>query len=267
MAEVVIIGGGIGGLCTAYALQERGYDVTLYEGAGTFQSPGAGLGIGANALKALDKIGLKEQVMEHSKILRKMIILSETGKPITETDSLMISERFGTDNVTIHRADLLHVLRNALKPGTIVLNKRCVDFVQDQGGVTLSFEDGETILSDAVVAADGINSIFRRKLVPGSTPRYAGYTCWRGVICDPGIEINELAATETWGPSGRFGIVPLAGGRIYWFACVKAKPLMQPPPIWGKAPGKRWRTPMSWREAWRQPVTRLRHLRILKAKE
>lgn len=120
MAEVVIIGGGIGGLCTAYALQERGYDVTLYEGAGTFQSPGAGLGIGANALKALDKIGLKEQVMEHSKILRKMIILSETGKPITETDSLMISERFGTDNVTIHRADLLHVLRNALKPGTIV---------------------------------------------------------------------------------------------------------------------------------------------------
>lgn len=47
MAEVVVIGGGIGGLCTAYALQQRGHDVTLYEGAGTFQSPGAGLGIGA----------------------------------------------------------------------------------------------------------------------------------------------------------------------------------------------------------------------------
>ncbi|WP_431785565.1 FAD-dependent oxidoreductase [Paenibacillus lactis] len=223
MANIAIIGGGIGGLCTAFALQQRGHDVTLYEGASTFQSLGAGLGVGANALKALDKIGLKKQVMEHSKVLRKMVILSDQGKPITETDSLMVSERFGTDNVTIHRADLLSVLRNALKPGTIVLNKRCVDFVQAQDGVTVSFEDGETTRADAVVAADGINSIFRKNLVPGSTPRYAGYTCWRAVINDPGIVIDGLVATETWGPSGRFGIVPLAGGQIYWFACVKAK--------------------------------------------
>lgn len=89
--------------------------------------------------------------------------------------------------------------------------------------MTNSFEDGESISSDAVVAADGINSIFRRKLVPGSTPRYAGYTCWRAVISDHEIVIDDLVATETWGPSGRFGIVPLAGGKIYWFACVKAK--------------------------------------------
>lgn len=223
MAKIMIIGGGIGGLCTAYALQQRGHDVTVYDGVSTFQSPGAGLGVGANALKALDKLGLKEQVMEHSKILRKMIILSDKGKPITETDSLMVSERFGTDNVTIHRADLLLVLRNALKPGTIVLNKRCVDFVQEEDGVNVSFEDGQTTRADALVAADGINSIFRRNLVPGSIPRYAGYTCWRAVISDPGIVIDDLVATETWGPSGRFGIVPLAGGQIYWFACVKAK--------------------------------------------
>jgi 2-polyprenyl-6-methoxyphenol hydroxylase-like FAD-dependent oxidoreductase len=223
MAKILIIGGGIGGLCTAYALQQRGLDVKLYEAVGEFQSPGAGLGVGANALKALDRLGLKEQVMEHSKILHKMIILSAEGKPITETDSLMVSERFGTDNVTIHRADLLSVLRNALKPGTIVLNKRCVDFVQEQDGVTVSFEDGETIRSNALVAADGIGSSFRRNVVPSSTPRYAGYTCWRAVISDPGIRIDDLVATETWGPSGRFGIVPLAGGKIYWFACVKAK--------------------------------------------
>ncbi|WP_066303673.1 FAD-dependent monooxygenase [Bacillus sp. FJAT-29814] len=223
MANISIIGGGIGGICTAFALQQRGHDVTLYEGAATFQSQGAGLGVGANAMKALDKLGLKEQMMEHSQILRKMIILSDKGKPITETDSLMVSERFGTDNVTIHRADLLLVLRNALKPGTIVFNKRCVDFVQEQDGVTISFEDGETVRSDAVVAADGINSLFRRNLVPDSKPRYAGYTCWRAVITDPAIVIDNLVATETWGPSGRYGIVPLAGGKIYWFACVKAK--------------------------------------------
>ncbi|GIP38756.1 hypothetical protein J31TS4_20360 [Paenibacillus sp. J31TS4] len=223
MANIAIIGGGIGGLCTAFALQQGGHDVTLYEGAAMFPLPGAGLGVGANALRALDRLGLKEPMMEHSKILRKMIILSDKGAVITETDSLLVSERFGTDNVTIHRADLLLVLRNALKPGTIVFNKRCVDFVQEQDGVNVSFEDGETIRADAVVAADGIGSLFRRTLVPGSTPRYAGYTCWRAVISDPGIGIDDHVATETWGPKGRFGIVPLAGGQIYWFACVKAK--------------------------------------------
>ncbi|MCJ8011836.1 FAD-dependent oxidoreductase [Paenibacillus sp. KQZ6P-2] len=223
MANFTVIGGGIGGLCTAFALQQRGHDVTLYESAPLYQSLGAGLGVGANALKALDKLGLKEQIMKHSKILHKMIIKSDHGTPITETDSLLVSKRFGTDNVTIHRAALHLVLRDALKPGTIVLNKRCVDFVQDPDGVTVSFEDGETIRSDAVVAADGINSIFRRRLVPDSLPRYAGYTCWRAVVPSSGIAIDDLIATETWGSSGRFGIVPLAGGQIYWFACVKAK--------------------------------------------
>lgn len=110
--------------------------------------------------------------------------------------------------------------------------------------MTISFEDGESISSDAVVAADGINSIFRRKVSAGfhskvcrlsvdsvscsshhytaRQERHAG-TCWRAVISDHEIVIDDLVATETWGPSGRFGIVPLAGGKIYWFACVKAK--------------------------------------------
>ena len=69
MAKIIIIGGGIGGLCTAIALQQRGHGVTLYEGAASYRSLGAGLGIGANALGALDKLGLKESVMKHSKIL------------------------------------------------------------------------------------------------------------------------------------------------------------------------------------------------------
>ncbi|WP_462413644.1 FAD-dependent monooxygenase [Neobacillus sp. Marseille-QA0830] len=223
MAKFIIVGGGIGGLCTGIALQQRGYDVKIYEGASSFQSLGAGLGIGSNAVKALEKLNLKDSVMKYSKVLDKMIVLSDKGKPITETDSLLVSQRFGTDNVTIHRADLHQVLRDALLPETIVVNKRCVDFLQEKDGVTVAFEDGESIRADAVVAADGVNSLFRRKLFPHSTPRYAGYTCWRGIVTDSTIRIDQALATETWGPSGRFGIVPLADGKIYWFACIKAK--------------------------------------------
>ncbi|WP_409304078.1 FAD-dependent monooxygenase [Peribacillus sp. SCS-155] len=223
MPKIAIIGGGIGGLCTGIALQQRGFDVAIYESANTFQPLGAGLGVGANALKALEKLNVKNIVMKHSKVLNKMVVFSNKGTPLTETDSLLASERYGTDNVTIHRADLHHILRSALNPESIVLNKRCVDFKQDQNGVTVFFEDGDTIVADAVVAADGINSLFRRKLVPNSTPRYSGYTCWRGVVSDPNIAIDQLIATETWGLSGRFGIVPLEEGKIYWFACKRAK--------------------------------------------
>ncbi|WP_042454327.1 FAD-dependent monooxygenase [Neobacillus dielmonensis] len=223
MAKIIIIGGGIGGLCTGIALQQRGHDISIYESTSTFQSTGAGLGIGSNAVKALDKLNLKDSVMKHSKVLNKMIVLSEKGTPLTETDSLLVSERFGTDNVTIHRADLHHVLRHALRLESIVLNKKCVDFMQDQDGVTISFQDGGAVRADAVIAADGVNSLFRRKLVPNSSPRYAGYTCWRGIVSNHNIEIDQAVATETWGSSGRFGIVPLADGKVYWFACIKAK--------------------------------------------
>jgi FAD-dependent urate hydroxylase len=223
MAKVIIIGAGIGGLCTGIALQQRGYDINIYEGATNFEPQGSGLGIGANALKALEKLNVKDAVMKHSRVLSKMVVLSDKGAPITETDSLLVSERFGTDNVTMLRANLHHELRNKLRPDSIVLNKRCVDFVQKPDGVTVTFEDGETVRGDAVVAADGVNSLFHRRLVPNTTPRYAGYTCWRVVVSEPIMDINRDIATETWGPSGRFGIVPLADGKIYWFACKKAK--------------------------------------------
>lgn len=222
MAGIIIVGGGIGGLCTAYALQQRGYTVTLYEASTSAQAPGAGLGIGANALRALDRIGLKQAVMAQASVLHKMRILDHRGKAITESDSLAISAQYGTDNVTIHRADLHRVLTNALKPGTVISGKRCIDFAQTPDGVSLTFADGEVVTADAVIAADGVNSIFRRKLLPNSAPRYAGYTCWRAVIRHSGTGIDRLVATETWGPAGRFGIVPLNDGQIYWFACVKA---------------------------------------------
>lgn len=59
MAKIIVIGGGISGLCTAISLQQIGHDVTLYEGAPTYQSPGAGLIVGGNALKVIAKLGIK----------------------------------------------------------------------------------------------------------------------------------------------------------------------------------------------------------------
>jgi 2-polyprenyl-6-methoxyphenol hydroxylase-like FAD-dependent oxidoreductase len=78
---------------------------------------------------------------------------------------------------------------------------------------------------DALVGADGLWSTVRRTLHGDSTPRYAGYTAWRGVIAYAG----DVRASETWGRGRRFGLVPLADGRVYWFATANAPEHSQMP--------------------------------------
>jgi 2-polyprenyl-6-methoxyphenol hydroxylase-like FAD-dependent oxidoreductase len=87
-------------------------------------------------------------------------------------------------------------------------------------GVKLIFEDGTAHLTNYVIVADGIHSKIRQHLIPGIRIRYAGYTCWRAVIKNQFLNINETS--ETWGSKGRFGIVPLGDDQLYWFACINA---------------------------------------------
>jgi 2-polyprenyl-6-methoxyphenol hydroxylase-like FAD-dependent oxidoreductase len=218
-----IVGGGIGALTLAVALQRRGYHVTVYENATNIQPLGAGLGLAANAVKALSDIGISEDILAKGKIIRKLLIKDSQGNVLSETDSEKISERYGViNNFSIHRADLHQVLLQKILPGTIQLGKGCIDFRQHTSGVTLLFQDGSSIDADYVIACDGIHSIFRKKLIPGSAPRFAGYTCWRAVIDNVPPDFNFEDVVEMWGAGSRFGIVPLAGKRVYWFACLNA---------------------------------------------
>ena len=218
-----IIGAGIGGLTLAVALRRKGIEATVFEQAPHIKPLGAGLGLGANAVKAFTEIGIQQDVLKAGKVLKKLFIKDKKGRVLTETDSEQISRKFGAvDNFTIHRADLHDVLLKHVHPESIKLDKQCVDFKQERDGILLRFQDRSTAYADYVIACDGIHSIFRTKLVPHSKCRYSGYTCWRGVIdkLPPGINMEETS--ETWGNGSRFGIVPLAKDRIYWFACLNA---------------------------------------------
>jgi len=223
--KFAIIGGGIGGLTLAIAMQRKGYDVTVFEGATQIKPLGAGLVLAANAVKALSSVGICEEVLAKGKIIRKLFIKDQYGAVLSETDAEKISERFGMiNNFTIHRADLHEVLLRHLQPGSLELGKSCVDFISEGEKVKLIFQDGTTTSADYIVAADGIHSVFRKKLIPDSLPRFAGYTCWRAVIDDIPAGLNLEETVETWGAGSRFGVVPLTDKRLYWFACLNAKP-------------------------------------------
>lgn len=220
--KVAILGGGIGGLCAAIALQQAGLEATVYEAAPELKPLGAGLTLAANAMQGLVRLGLKQQVVGLSKEMQEFTILDEKGRTISRQNSEALNQKYGISNFAIHRAALHQILQENLQPGTLHLNKRCATVNQNNAKITLAFTDETKIEADLLVAADGIHSVVRQQFWPQSSPRFAGYTCWRAVIDNPVPAPINTQATETWGRKGRVGLVPLQENKIYWFACINA---------------------------------------------
>lgn len=215
-----IIGGGIAGLTTAIALQRLGIQATVFEAASVVRSVGAGLLLAANAMQALDRLGIAHQVAQHGRQLDAFAVLDQQGQVITRTDTRMVNKRYGIHNLSIHRAELHRVLLNQLPADALQTGKRAVGLTHLADGVRVHFEDRTTHQTNYLLIADGIHSPLRQQLLADLAPRYAGYTCWRAVIDWPSTNLHQ--ATETWGSQGRMGIVPLANDQLYWFACVNA---------------------------------------------
>ncbi|QHL86609.1 NAD(P)-binding protein [Nibribacter ruber] len=213
-----IIGGGIGGLTTAIGLHQVGIQVEVFEAAPAFAPVGAGLALAANAIKGLQRLGIAQGIIARGQCLDGFHIFDEKGRLINRTDSRAMSAKYGLDNFVIHRASLHEALLEHLTDVPLHVNKRVLKVENHAQGVTLFFQDGSTRQVDFLVVADGINSQVRQQLLPSSKPRYAGYTCWRAVIENPGLTAHY--ASETWGPDGRVGWTPLQDNKIYWFACI-----------------------------------------------
>lgn len=220
--KIAIIGGGIGGLATTIGLHKLGINAHIYEQAHSFKPLGTGIGIGSNAMLALQKLGVGKDVLESGLALYEQRFLNGNFKVMNTIDFTLLKKRFGEENIAIQRADLHAALFNNIESNFLHFNKKVTVFEQQDDKVILTFTDGTTQEVDYVIAADGIHSIFRQTLVPKSTPRYAGYTCWRGVTRN--IEdVTPHISSEAWSTEGRFGWASLKNGDVYWFACINAK--------------------------------------------
>lgn len=218
--KIGIVGAGIAGLTCAIMLRNLGYEVEIFESAEKVRGIGAGIGLASNAMKGFEYLGLAEKVKGISNYLQDFEIVDWKGKSILKTDTQRISQNYQIDNYVVHRADLHRLLVNEIPSEILMTGKKLISIRELIQRVEIQFEDGRTQEYDYIIAADGVNSTVRQNFLPKSSPRYAGYWCWRSVVQIPNLQLNK--GTEVWGLKGRFGISPLTQNRIYWYACLNS---------------------------------------------
>lgn len=220
--KFIVIGGGICGLTTAIALIRSGHEVGVFEAASELREAGAGVVLGANAMRALHALGIHDAVKAAGSEISNMSVCEANGAPISEMDTLKFTQISGFHNTAVHRADLQRILLEHLPEGTVQLGSPFERFEQDGEQVTACFTGSATATADGLLAADGIRSRARLQVFPQSHPRFAGYTCWRGIVQASALRLPAGRSFEFWGGVNRFGYVPLAAGQVYWYACTSS---------------------------------------------
>lgn len=224
---VAVVGGGIGGLVAAIALGSRGCEVKVYEQAAGFARVGADINLTPNAVRALDGLGIGVGEGLRRTAARPSFRISRTWDTGEETSRLPMGseaeEKYGSPQLTMHRADLLATLTDALPEGVLNLGSRVTGLAETSGEVTLTFEDQPTTTADLVVGADGIHSVVRTTILGPESPDFTGVVAFRAVVpADRLAGVPNLDAfTKWWGPNPETQIVtfPLNLGKdIFIFA-------------------------------------------------
>lgn len=220
LKRVIIIGGGIAGLCTAVGLHNAGLEVSVYEKTPVFADLGAGLTLWANAVKAFRTLGFGKELAAEERFPGGEIC-SWQGAVLYRSSVKALEQKLGAPSVAVIRSDLHRMLLSALPEQTIQA-KKFVGFEKEKKRMAVFFADGSVERADLLIGADGIHSSVRQVLFPTVRLRYAGYAAWRGVVTLRST--MPYRTVEFWGGGTRFGMVPVGGKRIYWYATANVPP-------------------------------------------
>lgn len=217
--KIGIIGAGIGGLSASVALTHTGANVKVFEHAPQVRATGAGIIIQPNAMHACRALGIHHALRDVGHTLHSMLVLNQRGDVMQH----MSSSHKGETGVTLERGILLDVLA-AHASAEVHTSHRFigVNAPKDHSSpLIVQFEEQTPQHLDALIGADGLYSAVRDTLFEARAPRYAGYTVWRGMTDWEHPDSNG-SSREWWGPGHRFGMVPLKGGKTYWYATQNA---------------------------------------------
>lgn len=219
-ADVIIVGGGIGGLAAATALTQQGLTVRLYERAREFGEVGAGMQIASNCTRILDDLGLLDEAKSLGVVPDRMVMRDAIdARPLLDMDLRKAEERYGHPYMVIHRSDLHSIfLRAAQRQGVELRGgMKAVAYTNVPGGSKVTFEDGSTDEADVVIAADGIHSVARPAIVQDE-PVSSAYVAYRGAVPIELAAENDIDPTAVQvyiGPGCHFVQYALRAGEMF----------------------------------------------------
>ncbi|MBK6596972.1 MAG: FAD-dependent monooxygenase [Proteobacteria bacterium] len=185
--ELAIVGGGIGGLTAALALQRAGLAVRVFEQAPELAEVGAGISLSPTAVHGLNHLGLRDVLQREAYAPEDQVVRHfRDARPLSDINrGRSLIEQYGERYYLIHRADLHDALAAAVRandPAAIVLDHRLVSLKQQGDRVHLTFSNGKQYEVDAAVGADGSRSVVREQLFGPGDPQFTGYIAWRGLV-------------------------------------------------------------------------------------
>ncbi|WP_431902782.1 FAD-dependent monooxygenase [Nonomuraea sp. bgisy101] len=200
-------------------LHRLGHEVTLFERGAELREAGTGIVVMPNGLRALDALGLAEDVRGHVMRAVRAGLRDWRGRPLLVTDAVQARQEVGTPAI-IDRAELHRVLRAPL-PADLVRTATPVQRLEpDSTGVTVISGGGPVARADAVIAADGIGSRLRGQLFPCHPGlRRTGRMDLRGMLPRPAGLVTDLLASQLVDrrSGAMFGLFPVGENRLYWF--------------------------------------------------
>lgn len=187
--QVGIVGGGIAGVALALDLCRHPHlEVTLFEAAPAFGEVGAGVSFGANAVRAIEGLGIGtpyERIADRTPQPWQDIWFE--WRRGVDAGYLGASVADGVGQSSVHRADFLDALAQQLPAGVASFDKRANSVRETGDRVSVQFTDGTGYECDLLIAADGIKSSLRDYVLqelglPLVAPRFSGTCAYRGMI-------------------------------------------------------------------------------------
>ncbi len=217
--QVIVTGGGIGGLSAALALGRAGAEVRLFEQAEAFNEVGAGVQLGPNATRLLHSWGLSQALASVAAFPNKLQVRSATtGQTLGELPlGDAMQTRYGAPYATVHRADLHALLLRAVQQQgqtRLHVNRPLLAFGQTLDAVTVQTPDFPDIEADALIGADGLWSTVRHELLGDAPPLATGHLAYRALVPQSALPeaLRSQHVTVWLGPRLHIVQYPVRGG-------------------------------------------------------
>jgi 5-methylphenazine-1-carboxylate 1-monooxygenase len=213
MDDILIVGGGIGGLTLGLSLQAANIPCRVFESAPEIRAVGVGVNLLPHATRELAALGLEADLARVAIATKDSTFFNRFGQLIYQ-EPLGLAAGYNQPQFSIHRGDLQMVLLEAFKSRVgaerILTGHHCTAVEQDDTGVTLHFASGQSVRGRAAIACDGISSVIRKQFFPDEgEPRYSGVNMWRGVTRWKPILSGASMTRAGWLSHGKMVIYPI----------------------------------------------------------